>query len=71
MVKKHVGAGTSILMSICDGLVLSIFCRKMESTQTVRKEMDRKVFMSPLDWRFYFDFYLWKRFFLFVHWLGM
>ena len=42
-VNKGVGAGINTLMSISDGLGLSIFCRKVEKTRPMREEMDGKV----------------------------
>ena len=46
-VNKGVGAGINTLMSISDGLSLSIFCRKMEKTRPMREEMDGKVVFFP------------------------
>ena len=39
-----VGAGISTSMSISDGLGYYFFCRKVEKTRPLRKEMDRNVF---------------------------
>ena len=41
--KQYVPAGINTLMSICDGLVPSIFCRKMENARSMKEEMDGKV----------------------------
>ena len=41
--KQHVGAGINALMSISDGLVTYIFCRKMENARLLMEEMDEKV----------------------------
>ena len=41
-----VGAGTSTLMSVSDGLDRYIFRRKMENTRSLKWEMDGKVFIS-------------------------
>ena len=46
-VNKGVGAGINNLMSISDGLGLSIFCRNMEKTRPMREEMDGKVVYFP------------------------
>ena len=44
--KEYIGAGRIALLSISGRLGLSIFCRKIERTQLMKKEMDRKVFIS-------------------------
>ena len=41
-----VGAGITTLMSISDGSDRTFFCRNMEKTQSVREEMDGRVFIS-------------------------
>ena len=46
-VNKSVGAGINTLMSISDGLGLSIFCQKMEKARPMREEMDGKVVYFP------------------------
>ena len=46
-VNKGVGAGINTLMSISDGLGLSIFCRKMEKARPMREGMDGKVVYFP------------------------
>ena len=47
-VNKSVGAGRNTLMSISDGLGLSIFCRKMEKARPMSEEMDGKnVYFRP------------------------
>ena len=46
-VNKNVGAGINTLMSISDGLGLSIFCQKMEKARPMREEMDGKVVYCP------------------------
>ena len=48
-VNKNFGAGIDTLMSISDGLGLSIFCRKMEKARPLREEMDGKVVYFPLE----------------------
>ena len=45
-----VGAGTRTLMSFSDGLGSFSFRRKMEKTQLMREEMDRKVLFSSQSW---------------------
>ena len=53
-----VGAGITTLMSISDGSDSTFFCRKMERTQSVRGEMDGKVFNSRQSRHsFFFDKY--------------
>ena len=49
-----VGSGISILMSISDGLVPYIFRGEIEKTQSLREEMDGRVFISRLCRRFIF-----------------
>ena len=41
-----VGAGLTTLMSISDGLDPYIFCRMMDMTRSMKKEMDLEVFIS-------------------------
>ena len=41
--KQHVGAGINALMSISDGLGMSILCREMEKARPMMEEMDGKV----------------------------
>ena len=48
-VKKNVGAGINILMSISDGLGPSIVCRKMEKARPMSEEIDGKVVYFPPD----------------------
>ena len=50
-----VGAGTTTLMSISDGLDRTLFCRKMERTRSVREEMDGRVFISRQSRHLFFD----------------
>ena len=45
--KQNVGARIDTLMSISDGLVPSIFCRKMEKARPMREEMDEKIVYFP------------------------
>ena len=47
IVNKKVGAGIDTLMSISDGLGLSIFCRKTEKVGPMREEKDGKVVYFP------------------------
>ena len=49
---QYVGAGINTLMSISDGLGLSIFCRKMEKARPMREEMDGKVVYFPPELAF-------------------
>ena len=53
-VNKNVGAGINILMSISDGLGLSIFCRNVEKARPMREEMDEKVVYFPPESAFLF-----------------
>ena len=46
-INKNVGAGINTLMSVSDGLGLSIFYRKMEKVRPMREEMDGKVVYFP------------------------
>ena len=65
--KRNVNAGKSTLMSICDGLGPSIFCRVMGKARPLREEMDGKVVYFPPDSAFFnFDAILYKVFSLFV-----
>ena len=41
--EQNVGAGMNTLISISDGLGLSIPCRKMDTTRPMREEMDERV----------------------------
>ena len=45
--KQHVGAEISALISISDGLGLSIFCRKMEKARPMKEEIHGKVVYFP------------------------
>ena len=45
--KQFIGAKINILMSISDGLVPSIFSRKLEKARPMREDMDRKVVFFP------------------------
>ena len=45
--KQHVGAGINALMSISNGLVPSIFCRKMEKARPMMEGMVGKVVFFP------------------------
>ena len=38
--KQYIGAGISSLMSLSDGLVPFIFCRKVEKVRPMSEEMD-------------------------------
>ena len=58
--KQYVGAGINTRMSISDGLVLSIFCRKMEKARSMRKEMDGKAVYFPPCRHFDFDAVFYK-----------
>ena len=42
--KQDVSAGRKTLLSFSDGLGPSIFCRKMERTNPLRKDMDENFF---------------------------
>ena len=45
--KQYVGAGIGTLISISDGLLPSIFCRKMEKARPMREKMEGKVVYFP------------------------
>ena len=45
--KQNVGAGISTLMSISDGLSLSIFCQRMEKERPMKEEVVGKVVYFP------------------------
>ena len=45
--KQNVGAGINTLITISDGLGLSIFCRKIRKTRSMREKMDGKVVNFP------------------------
>ena len=67
-----VGAGKTTLMSISDGLDPYFFRRKMEKTQSVREEMDGKVFVSRQSRHLSFWWIIWLKYFsLFVPWSGV
>ena len=51
-VNKIVGAEINTLMSVSDGLELSIFCRKMEKAGLMRKEIVGKVVCFPPELAF-------------------
>ena len=53
--EQYVGAGIRLLMSLPDGLGLSIFCRKMGKARSMREEMDRKVVYFRQSRRLDFD----------------
>ena len=52
--KQYVRAGINTLMSISDGLGLSVVHRKMEKARPVSKEMDGKVVYFPPELAIYF-----------------
>ena len=53
MDQHNVCAGTFALMPIPDGLVPSIFCRKMEWRRLSKEETNEKLFISRVNWHFY------------------
>ena len=52
--KQYVRAGINTLMSISDGLGLSVVRRKMENARPVGKKMDGKVVYFPPELAIYF-----------------